>query len=79
MIILLSTHFFAFPDFFPAVYGCWSFTLLPCTVYNDTTLPGWGIVNGNGTEKISFHPRIACWKLHIMNIDLQLSLSICDS
>ncbi|PLW37590.1 hypothetical protein PCASD_09031 [Puccinia coronata f. sp. avenae] len=29
-------------------------------IYNDTTLPGWGIVNGNGTEKISFHPRIAC-------------------
>ncbi|KNE97642.1 hypothetical protein PSTG_09048 [Puccinia striiformis f. sp. tritici PST-78] len=29
-------------------------------VYNDATLPGWGIMYGNGTEKINFNPRIYC-------------------
>ncbi|OAV92397.1 hypothetical protein PTTG_08963 [Puccinia triticina 1-1 BBBD Race 1] len=29
-------------------------------VYNDATLPGWGIMYGNGTEKFSFNPRIHC-------------------
>lgn len=29
-------------------------------IYNDTTLPGWGIVYGNGTAKIPFNPRVQC-------------------
>ncbi|MBW0523056.1 hypothetical protein O181_062771 [Austropuccinia psidii MF-1] len=29
-------------------------------IYNDTTLPGWGILDGNGTEKFQFNPRIQC-------------------
>ncbi|KNZ45446.1 uncharacterized protein VP01_80g3 [Puccinia sorghi] len=31
-----------------------------CTVYDESSLPGWGLIYANGTEKIRFNPRIKC-------------------